>query len=102
MLPARCDDPFALRYRSAGPRASIPQPERGEEWLGSGGEQLAQHEGQDAAVPVVVDLDRRVDAQDQRHALRGAVLPDHERRFLLRPDLAAELDVELLVALDAD
>src|SRR5437773_6508099 len=36
-------------------------------------EQFTQHEGQDAAVLVVVDLDRRVDAQQQRDFLHAAV-----------------------------
>src|SRR2546425_7401269 len=49
-------------------------------------EYFAQHERQDAAVLVVVHLDRRVDAQEQRDFLRAAVLAtDHERRVLLRP-----------------
>jgi hypothetical protein len=38
------------------------------------GEQLAQDVGQDAAVQVVIDLDRRVDAKQQRDALRRAVV----------------------------
>src|SRR5438445_1935495 len=42
-------------------------------------EKLAQHEREDAAVPVVVDLDRRLDAQQQRDFLHAAVgPPDHE------------------------
>src|SRR3989338_5018028 len=47
--------------------------------------QLAQHIRQDHAVPVVVHLDRRVDAQQQRDLLRAAVLAfDGERHVLLR------------------
>src|SRR5258708_18974942 len=46
--------------------------------------EVAQHEGQDAAVQVIVDFDRRVDAQQHRHFLRRAVLAvDHERHVHL-------------------
>src|SRR6266513_4844683 len=66
--------------------------------------QFAQHERQDAAVLVVVHLDRRVDAQEQRDFLHAAVgPPDRERRVLLRPDLSLDAaDVDDLVALDAE
>src|SRR5205814_3519730 len=65
-------------------------------------EYLAQYERQDAAVLVVVHLDRRVDAQQQRDFLHAAVLaPDHERRVLLRPQLALDAaNVQGLVAFD--
>src|SRR5689334_11871216 len=52
-----------------------------------GGDELAQHEGQDAAVQVVVDLDRRVDAHQHVDFLRRAVgAMDHELRVHLRLD----------------
>src|SRR5258705_437650 len=67
-------------------------------------ENLAQYERQDAAVLVVVHLDRRLDAQQQRDFLHAAVgSPDDERRVLLRPDLAFDAaDVHGLVAFDAE
>src|SRR6266540_4174440 len=66
-------------------------------------EYLAQHERQDAAVLVVVDLDRRVDPQQQRDFLHAAVgSPDHERRVLLRPDLSLDAaDIDGFVAFEA-
>src|SRR6266571_5301359 len=75
----------------------MPLALRGDANRGPGfSENLAQHERQDAAVLVVVHLDRRVDAQQQRDFLHAAVgSPDHERRVLLRPDLpldAADVD----------
>src|SRR5712691_3632981 len=65
---------------------------------------FAQHERQDAAVPVVVHFDRRVDAQQQRDFLHAAVLPpDHQRRVLLRPDLPLDAaNVDDFVAFDAE
>src|SRR6266704_1796875 len=64
---------------------------------------FAQHKRQDAAVLVVVDLDRCVDAQQQRDFLHAAVgSPDHERRVLLRPDLAFDAaDVDGFLTGDA-
>src|SRR6266540_2925589 len=54
---------------------------------------LAQHERQDAAVLVVIDLDRRVDAQQQGDFLHAAVGP---------PDLALDAaNVDGFVAFDA-
>src|SRR5258708_425722 len=41
-----------------------------------GTDELAEHEGQDAAVHVVVDLDGGVDANRERDFLRGPVLVD--------------------------
>src|SRR5258708_20840565 len=92
------------RAESAAHRAALPPPTtttsqsaigaalRGDANRGTRfSEYFTQHEGQDAAVLVVVDLDRRVDAQQQRHFLHPAVgSPDHERRVLLRPDLALD------------
>src|SRR5471032_2856739 len=53
------------------------------------GQQLAQHERQDAAVFVVIDFDRRVDAQQDFDFLRRlAFAVDHQGRQLLRLDLA--------------
>jgi hypothetical protein len=50
-------------------------------------------------VPVVVNLDRRVDAQRERHLPARAVgAPDDERRVALRPELVADQDVDRLVA----
>src|SRR5438552_1173863 len=67
-------------------------------------EYLAQYERQDAAVLVIVHLDRRVDAQQQRDFLYAAVgSPDHERRFLLRPHARFDAgDVDDLVPLDSE
>src|SRR6266581_4511510 len=111
----RCAD---SRAESAAHRAALPPPTTmTSQWMPdtfcSGGgpnrgshlaENLAQYERQDAAVLVVVHLDRRVDAQEQRDFLRAAVLaPDHERRVLLRPDLALDAaNVYGLVAFDAE
>jgi hypothetical protein len=65
-------------------------------------QQLPQHEGQDAAVAVVIDLDRRVDAQLELDLLLAAVRPgDGQQRVLLRPQGIAQIDGEGLVALDA-
>src|SRR6266446_6280684 len=104
------------RAESAAHRAALPPPTtttsqsaigaalRGDANRGTRfSEYFTQHEGQDAAVLVVVDLDRRVDAQQQRHFLHAAVgSPDHERRVLLRPDLALDAaNVQGLVAFDA-
>src|SRR6266446_9874572 len=48
-------------------------------------ENLAQYERQDAAVLVVVHLDRRVDAQEHLDLRSGPVLAvDHDRHFLAR------------------
>src|SRR5215207_7197948 len=53
-------------------------------------DQLPEHEREDAAVPVVFDLDGRVDAQRHRHlALRAVGAADAERHVLPGPDLAA-------------
>src|SRR5437762_10685438 len=109
----RCTD---SRAESAAHRAALPLPTTiTSQWTPdtfySGGgpnrrsrlaEKIAQHERQDAAVLVVIHLDRRVDAQEQRDFIHAAVLaPDHERRVLLRPDLALDAaDVDGLVALD--
>src|SRR6266568_4690703 len=86
----RCTD---SRAESAAHRAALPPPTTiTSQWTPdtfySGGgpnrrsrlaEKIAQHERQDAAVLVVVHLDRRVDAQQQRDFLRAAVgSPDHE------------------------
>src|SRR6266853_1423073 len=105
------------RAESAAHRAALPPPTtttsqsaigaalRGDANRGTRfSEYFTQHEGQDAAVLVVVDLDRRVDAQQQRHFLHAAVgSPDHERRVLLRPDLALDAaNVEGLVAFDPE
>src|SRR5262249_33003657 len=58
-----------------------------------GSEQVPENERQDPAVLVVVDLDRRVDAQQQLDLLRAAVLAaDHRRELLAR--LHAFLDAE--------
>src|SRR6266704_305917 len=104
------------RAESAAHRAALPPPTtitshsavgialRGDANRGPGfSENLAQHERQDAAVLVVVHLDRRVDAQQQRDFLHAAVgSPDHERRVLLRPDLPLDAaDVDGFVAFDA-
>src|SRR6266581_4085540 len=106
------------RAESAAHRAALPPPTTiTSQWTPdtfySGGgpnrrsrlaEKIAQHERQDAAVLVVVHLDRRVDAQQQRDFLRAAVgSPDHERRVLLRPDLALDAaNVQGLVAFDPE
>src|SRR6266700_6014925 len=105
------------RAESAAHRAALPPPTtitsqsaigvalRGDANRGPRFSQyFAQHEWQDAAVLVVVDLDRRVDAQQQRDFLHAAVLPpDHQRRVLLRPDLALDAaDVDGFVAFDAE
>src|SRR5262249_39011403 len=58
-----------------------------------GSEKVPEKKGQDPAVLVVVDLDRRVDAQQQFDLLRAAVLAaDHRRELLAR--LHAFLDAE--------
>src|SRR5215211_9455064 len=67
-------------------------------------DQLPEHEGEDAAVAVVVDLDGRVDAQRQGHPLLRAVgAADAERHVLARRDLAAleARDVDDLGAVQA-
>ena len=57
----------------------------------SGGQQLTQHERQDTAVLVVIHFDRRVDAQQDLHLLRVAVLAmDHQRDILLRLDVGRQ------------
>src|SRR5436190_15648183 len=65
---------------------------------------LAQDVRQDAAVPVVLDLDRRVDSQQNRHPLFRSILAlDDEHDVLLRFDLCVEAeDVELFVALQPE
>src|SRR6266566_5826559 len=111
----RCAD---SRAESAAHRAALPPPTTiTSQWTPdtfySGGgtnrrsrlaEKIAQHERQDAAVLVVVHFDRGVDAQEQRDFIHAAVgPPDHQRRVLLRPDLALDAaDVDGLVALDAE
>src|SRR5215470_13355706 len=56
-----------------------------------GCQQLAQDERQDATVQVVVDLDRRIDAQQHRYLLLRSVLAvDDERDVHLRTN--ARLD----------
>src|SRR2546427_3023290 len=111
----RCAD---SRAESAAHRAALPPPTTiTSQWTpdtfySRGGpnrrtrstEQFAQHERQDAAVLVVVHLDRRVDAHEQRNFLHAAVgSPDHQRRVLLRPDLALDAaNVYGLVAFDAE
>src|SRR6266513_4140202 len=110
----RCADSHA---ESAAHRAALPPPTtitsrsatgialRGDANRGSGfPEKLAQYERQDAAVLVVIDLDRRVDAQEQRGFLHAAVLTmDHERRVLLRLDLALDAaNVDGFVAFDPE
>src|SRR6266568_3583602 len=108
---------FAVSFaESAAHRAALPPPTtmtsqpavgialRGDANRGPGfSENLAQHERQDAAVLVVIDLDRRVDAQQQRDFLHASVgSSDHERRVLLRPDLALDAaNVDGFVAFDA-
>src|SRR5216684_4957320 len=110
----RCAD---SRAESAAHKAALPPPTTiTSQWMPgtfySGGgpnrrsrlaENLAQYERQDAAVLVVVHLDRRVDAQQQRDFLDAAVgSPDHEGRILLRLDLAlGAANVDGFVALDA-
>src|SRR2546422_571727 len=114
---SRTSTRFAVSFaESAAHRAALPPPTTmtsqpavgialsGDANRGPGfSENLAQHERQDAAVLVVIDLDRRVDAQQQRdfpHAAVGS--PDHQRRVLLRPDLAFDAtDVDGFVAFDA-
>src|SRR5256885_1390322 len=96
----RCAD---SRAESAAHRAALPPPttitsQGTPDTFYSGGgpnrrsrlaENLAQHERQDAAVLVVVHLDRRVDAKQQRDFLDAAVgSPDHQRRVLPWLDLA--------------
>src|ERR1041384_8711940 len=66
-------------------------------------DQLAQHVGQDAAVPVVVDLNRRINAQRDGHFFRFAVAAtDDERNLLSRLDLVLlkPCDVERLRAVE--
>src|SRR6266567_7217583 len=108
---------FAVSFaESAAHRAALPPPTTmtSQSAVGivlSGGanrgpgfsENLAQHERQDPAVLVVVHLDRRVDAQQHLDLLHAAVLPpDHQRRVLLRPDLALDAaNVDGFVAFDA-
>src|SRR5947208_8590786 len=110
----RCAD---SRAESAAHRAALPPPttitsQGTPDTFYSGGgpnrrsrlaEKIAQHERQDAAVLVVIHLDRRVDAQEERDFLHAAVgPPDHQRRVLLRPDLFLDAaDVDDFVALDA-
>src|ERR1700681_2467211 len=51
--------------------------------IGSGAEQLAQHKKKNAAMPVVFDLDRRIDPQRDRHFLSFAISSmNHERDVL--------------------
>src|SRR6266511_4103507 len=98
---SRTSTRFAVSFaESAAHRAALPPPTTmtSQSAVGivlSGGanrgpgfsENLAQHERQDAAVLVVVHLDRRVDAQQHLDLLLRPVLAaDDERRFLLRPD----------------
>ncbi len=65
----------------------------------SGGQQLAQHVGQDTPGPVVVHLDGRIDAQRHRHLLPGAVgAADHELRIALRRERRIRHHVDRLVA----
>src|SRR5712692_3913768 len=106
------------RAESAAHRAALPPPTTiTSQWMPdtfySGGdpnrrsrfaEEIAQHERQDAAVLVVVHLDRGVDAQQQRDFLHAAVgSPDHQRRVLLRPDLSLDAaNVDGFVAFDAE
>src|SRR5262249_25973178 len=61
---------------------------------GSGlSDQLAQHVRQDAAVLVVIDLDRRIDAQLHRNLFSGPVRAAYDQPdVLLRSDPAVESD----------
>src|SRR5262249_28854778 len=61
---------------------------------GSGlSDQLAQHVRQDAAVLVIIDLDRRIYAQLHRNLFSGPVRAAYDQRdILLRPDPAVESD----------
>src|SRR6266480_7361038 len=111
----RCAD---SRAESAAHRAALPPPTTiTSQWTpdtfySRGGpnrrthstEQFAQYERQDAAVLVVVHLDRRVDAHEQRNFLHAAVgSPDHQRRVLLRLELSLDAaNVYGLVAFDAE
>lgn len=65
---------------------------------GSGSQQLPQHERQDTAVLVVLDFDRRIDAQSDGNALRGSVGAMHDQSgVLLRADPGFQtLDVKCL------
>src|SRR5260221_7922075 len=67
-------------------------------------ENLAQYERQDAAVLVVVHLDRRIDAQQHLDLRSGPVLVvDHDRHFLARVHAVFDTeDVDGLVAFDAE
>ena len=77
--------PVTTRHRGIDPPE--PRGSDGPRGAGSGRQQLAQHEGQDAAVLVVVHLDRRVDAQQHGHVLLGTVLAgDRQRHVLHRLD----------------
>src|SRR6266851_7386399 len=105
------------RAESAAHRAALPPPTTiTSQWMPatfySGGcanrrscfaEKIAQHEGKNPTVHVVVHFDRRVDAQQQRDFLHAAVgSPDHQRRVLLRPDLAFDAaDVDGFLTGDA-
>ena len=63
------------------------RPGRSARRLGRPREQLPQHEGQDPAVPVVVDLDRRVDPEPQgRLRLASVRAADRERDLLPRAE----------------
>src|SRR5688500_7641521 len=66
-------------------------------------DELAQHVGQDAAVAVVVDLDRGVDARLHGNAFLASIgFPDSQLQLLLRPDIVQAADVDGLVAGDAE
>ena len=67
-------------------------------------EQRAQHERQNTAVLVVVDFDRRIDAQQHLDAFLLAILAaDDERQVLLRLEVVGQaFDVERFLAGQAD
>src|SRR5208283_2061774 len=66
--------------------------------------QLAQHERQDAAVPVVINLNRGIDSQQHAHLLPAAVSAlDQQRDILLRLDVAVDSKhVDFLVTIDSE
>src|SRR4051812_42405185 len=71
-------------------------------WPSGSAHQLPQYERQDASVLVVVDFDRRVDADDQRGGFRRSVCAmNDQRRFLAGAEIAGDAgDVEGLGAIE--
>jgi hypothetical protein len=65
--------------------------------------QLPQHERQNPSMLVVIDFDRRVDADDQRDVFRRSVRAmNDQRRFLARAEIASDSgDVERLGAVES-